>query len=331
MSGSFQTVWSVGDRLASDEQVQRMEAELRLTRDRLQATIEELESTNEELKSSNEEYQSINEELQSANEEMETSKEELQSVNEELHTVNGELGHRVGELAANNSDIRNLLDSTQIATVFLDNDLRVRNFTPASTDIFRLLDTDVGRPLHHVVSRVAYPELADDVRRVSKTLAPIERSVVDPVAERHYAARVLPYRSLDNYIGGTVVTFTDMTAVHRIEAALRESEARYRDELERQVQARTAELKQSRDLFQATMDASMDMVQVFEAVRDDAGEIIDFRWLLNNHASEVVYGKVLGQSSARTQSGRDRGRDLRRVEARRGDRRGSARRAPLCP
>ena len=285
-----------GDRLSSDEQVQRLEAELRLTRDRLQATIEELESTNEELKSSNEEYQSINEELQSASEEMETSKEELQSINEELHTVNGELGHRVTELAASNSDIKNLLESTQIATVFLDNDLRIRSFTPTMADIFHLLENDVGRPLHHVVSRVHYPELSDDIRRVLKTLVPVERSVVDAAADTYYAARVLPYRRVDNYIGGTVVTFTNVTAVRRAEAALRETEARYRDELEIQVQERTAELKQSRDLMQATMDASMDMIQVFEAVRDGRGEIVDFRWLLNNHSVTSSYGDIVGQS-----------------------------------
>ena len=217
-----------GDQLATDEHVQRLEAELRMTRDRLQATIEELESTNEELKSSNEEYQSINEELQSANEEMETSKEELQSVNEELQTVNGELSHRVAELGRSNSDLKNLLESTQIATVFLDNDLRVRNFTPIATDIFHLLETDVGRPLDHVVSRVDYPELHADVRRVLKTLIPMERAVVDRDQDRHFAARVLPYRSTDNFISGAVVTFTDLTAVHQAEQALRESEARYR-------------------------------------------------------------------------------------------------------
>ncbi len=217
-----------GDRPDSDEHVQRLEAELRLTRDRLQATIEELESTNEELKSSNEEYQSINEELQSANEEMETSKEELQSVNEELQTVNGELAHRVSELGRSNSDLKNLLEATQIATVFLDNDLRVRSFTPTATEIFHLLETDVGRPLGHVVSRVNYPELQDDVRRVLKTLAPVDRSVVDPASARHYAAKVLPYRSVDNYISGAVVTFTDLTEVHNAEVALRESEERFR-------------------------------------------------------------------------------------------------------
>ncbi|HVF95357.1 MAG TPA: CheR family methyltransferase [Sphingomonas sp.] len=219
-----------GDRVeGGGEYVERLEAELRLTRDRLQATIEELESTNEELKSSNEEYQSINEELQSANEEMETSKEELQSVNEELQTVNGELAHRVSELGRTNSDLKNLLEATQIATLFLDNDLRVRGFTPSATEIFHLLETDIGRPLNHVVSRVAYPSLQDDVRQVLKTLVPVERTVVDPQTQRHLAAKVLPYRSIDNFISGTVVTFTDLTAVHRAETALRESEERFRN------------------------------------------------------------------------------------------------------
>ncbi|RFB85848.1 chemotaxis protein [Rhizobium leguminosarum bv. trifolii] len=221
-----------GGRLTSEEHVQRLETDLRVTRDRLQATIEELESTNEELKSSNEEYQSINEELQSANEEMETSKEELQSVNEELHTVNGELAHRVTELDRTNSDLQNLLEATQIATVFLDNDLRVRSFTPAATEIFHLLDTDVGRPLDHVVSRVLYPELLDDVRLVLRTLMPVDRKVSDSANNRHYAARALPYRSVDNYISGAVVTFTDLTATYEAEVALRRSEERLQRVLE---------------------------------------------------------------------------------------------------
>lgn len=219
---------SGGEHPGTDGHVQRLEADLRVTRDRLQATIEELESTNEELKSSNEEYQSINEELQSANEEMETSKEELQSVNEELQTVNAELSHRVAELGRTNSDLKNLLESTQIATIFLDNDLRVRNFTPVATDIFHLLDTDVGRPLDHVVSRVQYPELSEDIRRVLKTLAPVEREVSDPATHRQFAARVLPYRSTDNYISGAVVTFMDLTAVRQAESAMQASDERYR-------------------------------------------------------------------------------------------------------
>ena len=211
----------------SNDHVERLEAELRLTKDRLQATIEELESTNEELNSSNEEYQSINEELQSSNEELETSKEELQSVNEELQTVNAELDHRVRDLARANSDLRNLLESTQIATIFLDNDLRVRSFTPTATELFHLLETDVGRPIDHLGSRVDYPDLNEDVRKVLKKLGTIERDVSSKDG-RSYIARVLPYRSIDNFIAGAVITFVDVTSTVKAESALRESEARLR-------------------------------------------------------------------------------------------------------
>ncbi|HEX8842275.1 MAG TPA: CheR family methyltransferase, partial [Sphingomicrobium sp.] len=216
-----------GRKGASDEHVERLESELRLTKERLQATIEELESTNEELKSSNEEYQSINEELQSSNEELETSKEELQSVNEELQTVNAELDHRVRDLARANSDLRNLLESTQIATIFLDNDLRVRSFTPAATEIFHLLETDIGRPIDHLGTRVSYPELSDDVHKVLTKLGTAEREVKSREGS-HYIARVHPYRSVDNFIAGAVLTFLDVTSTVRAEAALRESEARLR-------------------------------------------------------------------------------------------------------
>jgi two-component system, chemotaxis family, CheB/CheR fusion protein len=211
-----------------DEQVRALESELRFTRERLQAMIEELESTNEELKSSNEEYQSLNEELQSANEELETSKEELQSVNEEVTTVNGELGHRVQELAQANSDLKNLFESTQIATVFLDNELRVTNFTPAVVDILPLVESDIHRPIAHIKCRVAYDELQDDVRRVIRTLASVEREVEDPATSERYIVRVLPYRSVDNFIGGAVVTFTDVTQVVQAQRALRDSESRLR-------------------------------------------------------------------------------------------------------
>ncbi|WP_162630715.1 CheR family methyltransferase [Paracoccus endophyticus] len=210
------------------EHLQRLEEDLRLTRDRLQATIEELESTNEELKSSNEEYQSLNEELQSANEELETSKEELQSVNEELTTVNGELAHRVQELGRANSDLKNFLESTQIATLFLDNDLRVTNFTPAIVDVFHLVEADEGRPIAHIKARVAYEDLAQDARRVLRTLAPVEREIDDPETHARYIARLLPYRSTDNFIAGVVATFLDVTARREAEERLRRSEERYR-------------------------------------------------------------------------------------------------------
>src|SRR5260370_12474142 len=149
--------------------IRQLETELRATRARLQSTTEELESANEELKSGNEELSSMNEELQSANEELETSKEELQSINEELQTVNSELNAKVEELGRANSDIANLLESTQIATVFLDRQLRVKSFTPAARDVFRLLESDTGRPITHVRARFKADTVQEDAERVLRT------------------------------------------------------------------------------------------------------------------------------------------------------------------
>ncbi|TGE02565.1 PAS domain S-box protein [Methylobacterium nonmethylotrophicum] len=262
-----------------DEHVQRLESELRLTRERLQATIEELESTNEELKSSNEEYQSINEELQSANEELETSKEELQSVNEELQTVNGELGHRVNDLGRANSDLKNLLESTQIATVFLDNEFRVKNFTPAVTDIFHLIESDLGRPITHIAARILYPELPGDVRKVLRTLGTIEREVGNPETGSRYLARVLPYRSIDNFIAGVVITFLDITATARAERALRESQERFR-RMERIVPA-----------FLFTADAELNWLYVnsrfYEHTGLEDGRALGLGWMSVVHPDDV--------------------------------------------
>ncbi len=286
-----------GERLANDEHVQRLEAELRITKERLQATIEELESTNEELKSSNEEYQSINEELQSANEELETSKEELQSVNEELQTVNGELAHRVSELARANSDLKNLLESTQIATLFLDNDLRVRNFTPAATDIFHLLETDVGRPIGHVASRVTYPELEQDVRKVLKSLAPVEREVAG-ADHSHFVVRVLPYRSIDNFIAGAVVTFVDVSgAVQAKElqkTLLAELQHRVRNILSviRSMVRRTQEEGQTAEEFIQHLEGRLGALartQVLLTRRVDAG--VDLETLIRGELLAHAAGK----------------------------------------
>jgi two-component system CheB/CheR fusion protein len=196
----------------SDETLRQIEQELQETRERLQATIEELEAANEEFRSSNEELVSVNEELQSTNEELETSKEELQSVNEELQTVNAELSGKIDELDRANTDLNNFIQSTQIATVFLDRNLVIRNFTPEVTRIFSLIPSDRGRPLTDIVNRLDYPGLENDMRTVAGTGQTVERPVeVD--GDAHYLARILPYRNSDNVIDGVILTFIDVTSI----------------------------------------------------------------------------------------------------------------------
>ena len=194
-----------------DTTVQLIEKELQETKERLQSTIEELETANEEFRSSNEELLSVNEELQSTNEELETSKEELQSVNEELQTVNHELNSKIEELDRANSDLNNLFQSTQIATIFLDRNLEIRSFTPAVTKLFNLIPSDHGRPLTDIVSRIDYPDLEQDMRRVCAGEAVGERSVSQLSGTNYYLARILPYRDPNNQIDGVLLTFVEVT------------------------------------------------------------------------------------------------------------------------
>ena len=192
--------------------------ELLTTRERLRGLSEELEAANEELQSSNEEYLSVNEELQSANEELETSKEELQSLNEELQTINAELNNRNETLVRSNSDLANLFDSTSIATLFLDRDMRIRRFTPRLLEIFSLRDGDEGRPITDIVTHLAQDGLGQDVRQVLKTLEPREREVM--IGEgMSFLMQVRPYRDLNDVIDGAVVTFVDLTERKKHEQA----------------------------------------------------------------------------------------------------------------
>lgn len=197
--------------------VAELERKLKETRDNLGVAVDQLESSNEELTSANEEFHSVNEELQSTNEELETSKEEMQSINEELQTVNAELNSKNDALMHVNSDLQNLLDSTQIATLFLDRNLCIRNFTPAVVAIFHVRDSDRGRPVAEIVSRISYKDLKRDATRVMNDLATVERSVYMQDDGLSFLMRLRPYRTLNDVIDGVVITFTDITEFTRHE------------------------------------------------------------------------------------------------------------------
>jgi len=186
-----------------------------------QTIREEMQTSQEELRSTNEEQQSTNEELQSTNEELTTSKEEMQSLNEELQTVNAELQAKVDELSRSNNDMKNLLNSTDIATLFLDNDLNVRRFTTQATKVIKLIPGDVGRPITDLASDLLYPELTADAREVLRKLGFAEKSM-NARDGRWFTVRIMPYRTLDDRIDGVVITFTDITAAKTLEAKLRE-------------------------------------------------------------------------------------------------------------
>lgn len=196
-----------------DQAIELMEHELRDARERLQSMAEEYETATEELKSANEEMVSVNEELQSINEELETSKEELQSVNEELRTTNLELSTKIEQLDLANADLRNLFDSTQVATVFLDRHLVIRNFTHAVTGIFDLVDSDRGRPLSSFASHIDDVHFGREARRVLQERVPVERRVTARGGTSHYLMRMLPYTTSDDAVDGVVVTFFDITQV----------------------------------------------------------------------------------------------------------------------
>jgi two-component system CheB/CheR fusion protein len=183
-----------------------------------------MQTTQEELRSANEELQSTNEEMQSTNEELTTSKEEMQSMNEELQTVNTELQVKVDELSHASNDMKNLLDSTDIATLFLDKNLNVRRFTPQATKIIKLIPADAGRPITDLASDLRYPELADDARAVLQKLAPVEKAI-SARDGRWFTVRIMPYRTLDDRIDGVVITFANITVSKTLEAKLREQHA----------------------------------------------------------------------------------------------------------
>ncbi|WNH07763.1 PAS domain-containing protein [Thalassobellus suaedae] len=215
----------------SVSEVNALRQELDTTKEYLRSTIDQLEVSNEELKSSNEELQSSNEELQSTNEELETSKEELQSVNEEIVTVNTELQGKIDELALAYDDMNNLLASTEIGTIFLDDKLKIKRFTPSMSKIINLIQNDIGRPLEHLSSNINYDTLVADVKNVLAKLTSFTTSV-----KSHdgiwYQMQIMPYRTAQNVIEGVVITFVDITVEKTLAEELNKTKENYEHLLE---------------------------------------------------------------------------------------------------
>ncbi|MGH6912554.1 MAG: PAS domain-containing protein, partial [Geminicoccales bacterium] len=240
-----------------------VETEVGAIREELKRTIEELETSNEELKASNEEITSMNEEFQSANEELETSKEELQSLNEELNTLNDQLHEKVAELERTTNNLSNLLASTDIATIFLDRELRIRWFTPATRALLDLLPQDIGRPIGHFAQKFANGDLVENARRALETLAPIEGEV-QADGNRWYMRRILPYRAEDDRVDGVVATFTDITRRKEAERQQRLLVAELRHRVRnilaavRSIARETAENKETVEGFTEAFDARLD-------------------------------------------------------------------------
>ena len=196
-----------------------LEQELQHTREEIQSIMEEMQTSQEELKSTNEELQSTNEELQSTNEELTTSKEEMQSLNEELQTVNAELMAKVDDYTQVNNDMKNLLNSTNIATLFLDKEFNIRRYTNRATKIFKLIKSDIGRPFTDQVSQLIYPNLPEDATEVLRTLIFIEKQI--PTKDgRWFSIRIMPYRTFDDRIDGLVITFIDISELKLVEEKL---------------------------------------------------------------------------------------------------------------
>ena len=256
------------DALGPDGAMEQLESELRTTRADLRTTIEELESANEALKSSNEELLSTNEEMQSANEELQSSQEELKSLNEELATVNAELSRKVDELGQANSDLQNLFSATDVATVFLNRELRVTKFTPAAKQLFRLIAADVGRPIADLAQRFVDLDLAADTREVLRSLAPVERQVQTLDGHAWYLLRIIPYRTQADAIAGAVVTLADISGIKRAEFQRLASERKYRN------------------LFESIDEGFC----VVEVLFDTAENPVDYRFIEVNKAFEQQLG-----------------------------------------
>jgi len=276
----------------------QVEEELRLTRQNLQSTVEELEAANEELeaaneelKSANEELQSNNEELQSTNEELDTSREELQSLNEEMMTVNAELTSKTDMLTKANDDLKNYLNRTDIAFIFLDEKLNIRSYTPATADVFSIREIDIGRPLDEITSRLDYPGVVDDAREVLRTLTPKEIELTRK--DGHwYTMRILPYFTVQNVLGGLVLSFLDTDKQQKAIDNLARSNAELKDTLQ--------QVSEGVEKYRSLFDNMTESFALTELILDKDDKPDDARYLEVNPAWERLMGipreKVVGRT-----------------------------------
>jgi len=251
--------------------VLRLEDALVHAKGQLRATVEQYEIQQEELRASNEELQAMNEELRSAAEELETSKEELQSVNEEMSTVNQELNTKIEELSLANNNFQNLMNSTNIGTIFLDRSFTVRQFTPSACLTFNLIASDIGRPLMDLTSKLVHEGLLTDIERVLNTLQTDEREVKSTEG-RFFMMRMSPYRTFEDKIEGVVITLVDVTDLTKAREDLR----RAHEELEGRVKARTQELAATNEALRKEMaerakveDARMQLLSQLVSAQED--------------------------------------------------------------
>jgi two-component system CheB/CheR fusion protein len=210
------------------EKQMRLESELKRYQEDFLLMREEMQTSQEELKLANEELQSTNEELQSTNEELSTSREEMQSLNEELQTVNIELQRKINEYAHTHDDLKNLLNSIEIATLFLDKDLNIRRFTDKLSNIIKIRNSDIGRPFTDLVNDLAYPEIENHARRVLETLKSFESEIATHNG-KWFSIRIMPYRTTDDRIDGLVLTFSEITGYKNLEMELLKANKMLRD------------------------------------------------------------------------------------------------------
>jgi two-component system CheB/CheR fusion protein len=246
---------------ARSDDNRRLHGELKSAKEALARSRHDHESAMQELRATNEELQSINEEYRSTAEELETSKEELHSMNEELQAVNSELKTKLESISSAHNDLRNLTAATEIGTLFLDDSLRIRMFTPPIAALFNITENDAGRPITDFTHRLRRETLEQDIAKVLRDLAPLEAEV-ESLDGRCFMMRVRPYRTIEDRIKGAVISFVDISGLRKAEQREVQTEARYR----------------------LLFDAIDQAFCVIEVIFDDDDRPVDFRYIEVNRA-----------------------------------------------